>query len=373
MRKCRSKRQYKLRSGSALFSLLVSVIMLIMLATAMVDLGYLYACKSRMQNGADAAALAAAMRIGNENTVESRAEAQSWAIGFANYNLPSYGAVLVAGDVTFGTWDPGNETFTVGGSTPNAVQAVVRRDGTNTDSVAMFFANIFGASELGLTTTATAMIGSSSAAEGMPMALRAPGFGAIDADFTAANPGKDGPSSPTNGQFFEVGEQVIVCTYKKGSQSPVHLALDIDDIKDSDLKKILKGDSDPIEMQVGDEVSVLHEGTDKDEYGKALEERLKKPTGDPERDIIMAIVETLPGSRDDNGKLKGDVRIADFVAVHLDEIVELEIVDPKDSKKKIKVKYLMGTISNHRAETSWGGATPSGAGGASVGVIELVN
>jgi hypothetical protein len=108
---------------------------------------------------------------------------------------------------------------------------------------------------------------------------------------------------------------------------------------------------------------VVGEGTSGG-YGEALDDRLKLATDDPGRDIVLPIVETLPGSRDDKGKLKGKVRIADFVAVHLDGVVEVEIVDPKDPKKTIKVDYLMGTIITRRAETSWGGG--------SVGVVELV-
>ena len=210
------------RRGSVLITTVAFIIMLCMLAAVMVDMGHMYGCLSRMQNAADAAALAAAMRVGNENTQEARDDAQKWAIGFANYNLPGHGDVLVISDVTFGTWDPEYETFSSGGTTPNAVQVQVRRDGTNTDSVATWFISMFGPSELGLACTATAMTSPTSAAEGVPMALRSPSFGSVDPAVTAINPGKDGPSYPANGVSFEVGEQGcdwLVCRFAVGTQA----------------------------------------------------------------------------------------------------------------------------------------------------------
>ncbi|MCH7728599.1 MAG: hypothetical protein IH991_19265, partial [Planctomycetes bacterium] len=355
------KRIQRQRRGSIMLSAIMFVIMLCMLAAVMVDYGYMHGVQSRMQNGADAAALAAAMRVGNENTPETRAEAQEWAVGFANYNLPGYGEVLVVDDVTFGMWDPANETFAAGGNPPNAVQVVVRRDGTNTESVGTFFMGMFGHDEIAMTATATAMIASTGAAEGVPMALRDPYFGSIDPEISQANPGKDGPSAPEYGDYFEVGDEVIVAIYGVGPRPPVHLTLDIDAIgpaaAEADVMKILKGEMDPVEMQVGDEVFVFNEGTGSGNYGGALDNRLDLDEDDPGRTIVMAVVETLYDSRDSNGRLTGKVRIADFISVHLDGIAEEEIENPNNPNQMITVKYLMGTVKNRRAETSWGAAT----------------
>ena len=349
------KRNRHPRRGAALLAALVLIVMICMLATVMVDLGYIYGCKSRMQNAADAAALAATMRIGNENTAAAREEAQAWAIGFANHNLEGFGDVLVTDDVVFGNWNPNGETFVENSSSPNAVQVMVRRDGTNTDSVAGFFMNIFGASEIGLTATATATMSGTSSAEGVPMALRSPNFGDVDADFSAANPGKDGPSSPANGTSFQVGEQVVIAIEGKGHKDPsVQLTLNIDDKGPSGSKhkieEVLKGKKDPVEMQVGDEANVLDKGTGDGKFSDALEDRLKRPANDPDRDLVMPVVEVLGGSRNGDGELTGKVRIADFVSVHLDEVIEEKIPDPKDPTKTVTVRYLMGTVTNRRAE-----------------------
>jgi len=372
-----STRSRPSRRGAALLASLVMIVMLCMLAAVMVDLGYLHGCKSRMQDAADAAALAATMRIGNENNSESRAEARAWAIGFANHNLEGMGDVLVTEDVVFGRWDPSSETFAVNENAPNAVQVMVRRDGVNTDRVAGFFMNIFGATELGLTASSTATMSGSSSAEGVPMALRAPGFGDIDADFSEANPDKDGPSGPSNGNSFEVGEEVIIAIDGKGKDSSVQLTLDIDgnggNASEGSVKDVLEGKSDLAEMQVGDEANIFSEGTGDDGFGEALEDRLELADNDPGRDLVMPVVETTNDSRGGDGKLSGKVRIADFVSVHLDRVVEETIPDPKNDKKTIKVRYLMGTVTTRRAETSWGGGTPSGAGGGTVGLPELVH
>jgi Flp pilus assembly protein TadG len=365
------------RRGSALLSSLMMLIMICMLAAVMVDLGLMQGKKSRMQSAADSAALAAAMRVGNDNSDEARADAQVWAASFANLNLPGLGDVLVEDDIVFGTWDVANETFSDGGDAPNAVQVRVRRDGTNTEKVGTAFMRIFGKNEFGLTTSATAMMSASSAAEGMPLALRAPEFGSVDPVVTADNPGKDGPSFPANGEYFEVGEEVIVAIYGQGKRPPVHLTLNIDadgpGAAEADVKKVLKDTADPIEMQVGDQAYVFNEGTGSASYGEALDDRLDLDDDDPGRDIVMPVVEILEDSRDEDGQLVGEVRIADFVSVHLDEIVEVDVPDPDDPSKTITDRYLMGTITSKRAETSWGGATPSGAGGGNVIVAELVN
>ena len=371
-----SRSKKRKRRGSVLITAIAFIIMLCMLAAVTVDMGHMYGCLSRMQNAADSAALAAAMRVGNENTQEARDDAQKWAIGFANYNLPGHGDVLVTSDVTFGTWDPEFETFSAGGTTPNAVQVQVRRDGANTDSVGTWFISMFGPDSLGLMCTAIAMTSPTSAAEGVPMALRSPSFGSVDPAVTAVNPGKDGPSFPKNGVSFKVGEHVVIAAYGQGKKPPVHLTLDVDadgpGAAEADVKKILKGDMDPVELQAGDEVNVFNEGTGSAGYIEALDDRLNLADSDPGRDIVMAVIETTSTSRDADGKLTGPVRIADFVCVHIDGIVDIVVVDPTDPTKTITDRVLMGTITNKRAETFWGGATPSGAGGATVTIAELV-
>ncbi|MFQ5732899.1 MAG: hypothetical protein ACE5KM_13225 [Planctomycetaceae bacterium] len=156
----------------------------------------------------------------------------------------------------------------------------------------------------------------------------------------------------------------------------MHLTLDINadgpGAAEADVKKILKGESKSVEIQVGDEAMVFNGGTGSGGYGEALDDRLALPDADPGRDVVLPVVETLPDSRDADGKLTGKVRISDFVSVHLDGIVETDVADPDDSSKTITVRYLMGTVTSRRAETSWGGGTANGAGGGTVKMVKLV-
>lgn len=103
---------------------------------------------------------------------------------------------------------------------------------------------------------------------------------------------------------------------------------------------------------MGDELGVVSEGTGAVSHGEALDDRLKLPANDPGRDIVVAVVDSTPTSCDEFGNLTGDVRISDFVSIHLDGIVDQDNVDPKDPSKMITIRNLMGTMTNRRVETS---------------------
>ena len=57
----------------------------------------------------------------------------------------------------------------------------------------------------------------------------------------------------------------------------------------------------------------------------------------------MAVVNTIDGSRDADGKLVGPVQIVDFVMVHLEDVIDIPYVDPKSGKTKTN-KALVGTV-----------------------------
>jgi len=78
------------------------------------------------------------------------------AVSFASKNEPCNGAVLVTGDVSIGVWNSSTRTFTATTSSPNAVQVIVRRDGTNTAAVSMSFAQLFGINSTKVTATSIA-------------------------------------------------------------------------------------------------------------------------------------------------------------------------------------------------------------------------
>jgi hypothetical protein len=63
--------------------------------------------------------------------------------------------------------------------------------------------------------------------------------------------------------------------------------------------------------------------------------------------IIMPVIETLPMSRNSDGRLTGDIRIVDFVAVHLDGVERITVADPRfdaSSSKTMTVEAIVGTV-----------------------------
>ncbi len=379
----RKKQSVHPRRGTiiALFPFLMAFI--IFLAAIMVDLGAFYVSKSQMQNASDAAALAAAMRVGNKRTDETTAEAIQYASEFANYNLVGKGDVLVSDDIVFGKWDHQTESFseTSNQSECNAYQVTVRRGAGNSEGLKTYFSRFFGFGDIEASATSTAVLSSASSAIGIPVGLRDPEFGAVWPRLSRKNSNLNVPSEPFLGNRFQYGDEVAVLMYSSDEDNvALHLTLAYDDqgvdADPEDVVDILNGDSPNIEMQVGDEVKVLswggkYTGDGDEPFGKELVKRLSLDSDDPGRTVVLPIVEVLDDSRNNWGVLKGDVRIGDFVGVYLTEIKTQWIRHPYNNKW-IKVDKLMGTVVPRREMLSPGGATPSGVGGGTVAITELV-
>jgi Flp pilus assembly protein TadG len=140
----------------ALMALMPAVIVLLCMVVGFsFDMGYLYLVKSDLQSASDSAALAAAFKMSEKNAPEV-GQVANQAILYAELNEPNYGKVLVAGDIEMGSWDFGSKSFTPGNVQANAVRTIVRRDGTNTAKVQMFFMSVFGVDEVAVTATSVA-------------------------------------------------------------------------------------------------------------------------------------------------------------------------------------------------------------------------
>ena len=108
-------------------------------ATALtVDIGYLINVRLQLQNTADAAALAGAQLLHDQN------QARSAAHQYAVTNFPNAGTVLADNDLYLGNWNTEQGVFTAGGTPLNAVRVTTRRSTTNGNPVDLFFAPIFG-------------------------------------------------------------------------------------------------------------------------------------------------------------------------------------------------------------------------------------
>jgi Mg-chelatase subunit ChlD len=127
------------------------VVMLAMIALA-VDVGYLSAVRTQLQTTADAAALAAASRIGENDMVAVAQDCVS------RNQVAGRAAQLAAADAETGVWDNDSRTFTPSTTMINAVRATVRTGANYGGSTGLFFARIFGISSVDQKASAIATV-----------------------------------------------------------------------------------------------------------------------------------------------------------------------------------------------------------------------
>jgi Flp pilus assembly protein TadG len=157
----------------------LSTALLVMMAFC-IDIGYVVAVKSELQNAADAAALAGAQQLQTyfvqyympgqtqQQTIYNNATTDTTtatapiptAIQFAGYNQAGNVYLsLPSSDVTFSYYD--GTTFSSASypdNFPNTVNVTVRRDSTANGSLGLFFAQVLGINNLDLNATASATI-----------------------------------------------------------------------------------------------------------------------------------------------------------------------------------------------------------------------
>ncbi len=121
-----------------LFGLCLTVIL--GFAALAVDLTHQSALRAQLAATADAAALAAASQLPNQN------KAREKALEYAAANMPpeAHGTVLDEDDIVFGIWFMGPRRFVAGGPIANTVQVTVRRSARNGNPAPTFFMRIFG-------------------------------------------------------------------------------------------------------------------------------------------------------------------------------------------------------------------------------------
>ncbi len=159
------------RDGAMAVVFAVNISVMMAFGALVLDVGYLYSNRARLQVTADAAALAAAAELPNV------APAQAAALDFATKNMPTgaYGDVLAAADIETGNWDGAVRVFTTDGNPRNAVRVVTRRSTAGGNAFEPFLAGILGVRNFQITTAAIA-IGKPSAAgfcEGSSVAIMA--------------------------------------------------------------------------------------------------------------------------------------------------------------------------------------------------------
>ena len=168
------------RNGTAFALLPLLIVVLLVVAGMMVDYGSFQAERSSMQNAADAAALAAVMRIGNINSGSAQDEAFLYASEFANHNQRFQGDVLTPSNLQFGKWNSSNESFSTGAQIDaDAIKVTVVRGSANSNYLTTPFFSFFGVTDVTAAVSAVARLSGSSSAKAVPIALRTTGFGEV--------------------------------------------------------------------------------------------------------------------------------------------------------------------------------------------------
>ncbi|MBU4270611.1 MAG: VWA domain-containing protein [Planctomycetes bacterium] len=155
MKRSRSKPNIRRRGVMAVLAAITLVMLLGFIAFA-VDIGYIGVVRTQLQTAADAAALAAAGSSGR-----SQAEMVQTAQEFADANMVAGRHVqLNAGDVEFGSWDAGANTFIPlpSGQLGTAVKVTVRTSADSGGETALFFGRLFGLSSLAQQASAVATV-----------------------------------------------------------------------------------------------------------------------------------------------------------------------------------------------------------------------
>lgn len=145
------------------------LIFLVGFAALAIDAGYLMVTRNELQNVADASALAAMRKLGEEygnltygaqmNFVADRAEivAEAQAAAFANA-AAGKNIVVNDADVVIGRWDGETKTLTPGLLRPDAVRVSARRDNQANGQVATLLAGVVGVRSEPVSASATAAL-----------------------------------------------------------------------------------------------------------------------------------------------------------------------------------------------------------------------
>ncbi len=154
MRKWRG--QSKSRRGATMVLVAVLIVVMGGMAAFAVDLARIYNGVNEMQTGADAAALAGALRLQRVPGFSPVTQTQAFASGNTAFGTP---LSIASGDVEPGLWDPTNSSFTtpVAWTVANAVRVTARR------TPALAFGGVMARSNVTATRSAVAWIANQSA------------------------------------------------------------------------------------------------------------------------------------------------------------------------------------------------------------------
>lgn len=200
------------QAGAVTVTVAILMFVLVGIAALAIDIGYLLVTRNELQNVADAAALAATNKLGNNYLNMTNAEQLDYECGTVEFSFDCTDIVTVAqevglanqagqvdivinpNDVFIGVWDfsipppfdPSNDPFTEQDAQPRAVRVIARRDETANNPITTFLAGIFDVDTMAVSAVATASLsGQGTAAEGeleLPIGIDAGFFNDPDED-----------------------------------------------------------------------------------------------------------------------------------------------------------------------------------------------
>ena len=143
----------------------ILLVMLIGMVSFAIDVGYVAAARTEMQDTADSGAHAGLSKLyasfsPTPNYTNAKAEVNRFVGGSAG-NVP--GLAVADADIQFGYFDPAGVvgsrfTTTLGNNQPNAVRVTLRKDGTTNPKLALFFAPVLGKADNAVQARATAWV-----------------------------------------------------------------------------------------------------------------------------------------------------------------------------------------------------------------------
>jgi hypothetical protein len=153
------------------------MVVLVGFAALAIDIGYLMVTRNELQNVADAAALAAASKLGDNYQDMTHAQQVQYDCGTPDWGFPCDDIVAVAlevgldngaisinpEDVFIGVWDfspadPSVDPFTPQNAQPKAVRVIARRDESANNPITTFLAGVLGVDEMSVSAVATASL-----------------------------------------------------------------------------------------------------------------------------------------------------------------------------------------------------------------------
>jgi hypothetical protein len=128
------------------------------IAAFTVDLSNAYSVKGRLQNAADAAALAAAQKLPKPDEEDWEEQTRALALQLVDGNVGrGDGQVATPAEIVFGRYDPASRQFASDAEPFNAVKVTTRRTAAAGNAVQTYFGGIFGVDQIDVQTEAIAM------------------------------------------------------------------------------------------------------------------------------------------------------------------------------------------------------------------------